>query len=77
MDLIPIARSIAVLALILLAVSGILFLAAKIGILPGKLPGDILITRGNFTCAIPLISSLLLSIVLTILINLVLALIKK
>ncbi len=49
---------------------GLLFMVLpKIPFL-GKLPGDIFIRRGNFTFYFPLITSLLLSILLTILINL-------
>lgn len=36
----------------------------------GHLPGDILIRRGNFTVYIPLATSLLLSLILTIFLNL-------
>lgn len=35
----------------------------------GRLPGDILVRKGNFTFYFPIISSILLSIVLTILLN--------
>ena len=35
----------------------------------GKLPGDILIRRGNFTFYFPLVTSLLLSLILTLLLN--------
>ncbi len=36
----------------------------------GRLPGDIVYQRGNFTCVFPLATSLLLSVVLTVLLNL-------
>ena len=77
MDLMQAARFIAVFALVLLVVAGILFLAAKTGIPFGKLPGDLVFSRGNFTCAIPLLSSLLISILLTVIINIILALLRK
>lgn len=35
----------------------------------GKLPGDILVKRGNFTFYFPIATSILLSIVLTLLFN--------
>jgi len=35
----------------------------------GRLPGDILVRKGNFTFYFPVITSILLSIVLTILLN--------
>jgi hypothetical protein len=33
----------------------------------GRLPGDIMVTRGNFTFAFPVVTCLLVSIVLTLL----------
>jgi len=77
MDLMPLARMVAVFALVLLVVAGLLFLAAKFNISLGKLPGDIVFKRGNFTCAVPIVSSLLISIVITIFLNILLALLKK
>ena len=51
-------------------VVGIVFLISpKIPFL-GSLPGDILIKRKNFTFYFPLATSIILSIVLTVLINL-------
>ncbi len=53
---------------------GLLFLL--IGRVPGlgRLPGDILIQRGNFVFFFPLATSILLSLVITLLLNLVLRL---
>jgi hypothetical protein len=65
----PIARLMIVLGLILLVGGGLLFLAARAGLPLGRLPGDIRIERGNFTCVFPLVTSILLSILLTILLN--------
>ena len=77
MDLMPIARMVAVFALVLLVVAGLLFLAAKFNISLGKLPGDFVFKRGTFTCVVPLVSSLLISIVITVILNFLLALFKK
>jgi len=77
MDLMPIARVVAVFGLVLLVIAGLLFLAAKFNISLGKLPGDFVFKRGNFTCVVPLSSSLLISIVVTVLLNFLLALFKK
>ncbi|HEY8414224.1 MAG TPA: DUF2905 domain-containing protein [Thermaerobacter sp.] len=46
----------------------VIMLAGRIGF--GGLPGDIVVRRGNFTFFFPLASSLVLSLVLTILLNL-------
>lgn len=43
----------------------------------GKLPGDIVIKKENFTFYFPLVTFLVLSIVLTVIINVILRLIGK
>jgi hypothetical protein len=77
MDLMPLARIVAVFALILLIIAGLLFLAAKSNISLGRLPGDIVFKLGNITCVVPLVSSLLISIVITVILNILLILFKK
>lgn len=54
----------------LLAVAGLVLMFA--GRIPGfgRLPGDIIIQRGNFTFYAPLATMLLLSIILSLLLNL-------
>jgi len=42
----------------------------------GRLPGDILIQKGNFTFYFPLVTLLLLSVLLTIVLNIVLRLLR-
>ncbi len=60
----------------LLAIGGFfiimgLFLTLGGRFLPlGRLPGDIYIQRGNFTFYFPLVSGLLLSLILTLIVNL-------
>lgn len=58
-----------ILAGIVLTLVGILLLL--VGKVPffGKLPGDIMVQRKNFTFYFPLASGILLSIILTILLN--------
>ena len=74
--MLPAARLFLILGILFLAISGLLFLAYRLGItpgrLPGSLPGDIRIQGSNFTCLIGLGTSLLLSVVLTVLLNLLL-----
>ncbi len=56
---------------VLLAITGgALVLFGKVPGL-GRLPGDIVIQRDNFTCFFPLATSILLSIILTLLLNIV------
>lgn len=49
----------------------VLILAPKIPF-AGRLPGDILVRRGNFTIYFPLVTMILVSVGLTIVLNLVL-----
>lgn len=53
---------------IIIAATGLLFLVfGRIGL--GRLPGDIFIQRGNFTFYFPLVTMIVISIILTILVN--------
>jgi len=59
---------------VLIAIGGgVVWLLGKIPGL-GRLPGDIVIQRDNFSCVFPLMTSIILSIVLTVLLNLILQL---
>jgi DUF2905 family protein len=51
--------------LLLVALGGLLFLAGKIPF-SGRLPGDIVIERGNFRFYLPLATCVLISLVLTL-----------
>lgn len=54
------------LGLIVAAIGGLLLISGKIPWL-GRLPGDIIIQRRNFTFYFPLATSILLSLILTLL----------
>ena len=58
---------------------GLLVVAGRVaGKLPlGRLPGDIHIERGGFSCYFPLATSLLLSILLTVVLNVIARLLKR
>lgn len=71
------ARILGLFGLLLLIVAGVLFLLDRFDLPVGDLPGDIKIKRGNFTCAIPIVSSLIISVVLTVVLNLVLYFFNK
>ncbi len=51
---------------------GVLMLLSRFNLPLGRLPGDIRIERENFTCLFPLASSILISVLLTLLLNLAL-----
>ncbi len=54
---------------LLAIIGGVVLLIGKVPFV-GRLPGDIVIQRDNFSCFFPLATSILLSIVLTILVQL-------
>ena len=63
---------------VLLTIFGVLMLLlSKFPLSFGNLPGDIKIEKGNFTLYLPLASSLILSLILTGLLNLIVALLNK
>jgi len=59
-----IGRFLIILGIVISAVGGILFLSGKIPWL-GRLPGDIIIQKKNFSFYFPLATSILLSVILT------------
>jgi hypothetical protein len=77
MDLVTIARILALFGISLLVVAGIFFLISHLNIPLGNLPGDLVIKRGNFSCIFPLATSLIISVVLTIMINLIISFLNK
>jgi len=63
------ARMLIVFGVVLALLDGLLLMAGKIPFL-GRLPGDIIIRRENWSFYFPLTTSLLLSILLTLLFSL-------
>lgn len=66
----PVGKALIFVGLVLVALGALLTLGSKLPFPLGRLPGDILIKRENFTFAFPIVSSLLISWVLTVLLNL-------
>jgi hypothetical protein len=75
--MLSLARVLIIIGLILLVVGGLVYLAAKIGLPLGRLPGDIRIQSGNFTCVFPLVTSIILSILLTVILNIIVRILNK
>ena len=71
------ARTLMIGGVILFLIGGGIFLAAKFGIPFGRLPGDIRIEGENGSFYFPLTSSILVSVILTIVLNLIARLLKK
>jgi hypothetical protein len=63
------ARIFLIIGVIFLVVGGLLYLAGRLNLPLGKLPGDFQIQGKGFTCIFPLATSILLSILLTIILT--------
>lgn len=61
-------RALIVIGALLVVVGVLVVLFGKLGL--GRLPGDIVVERKNFTFSFPIVTSILISIVLTVLANL-------
>ncbi len=65
------ARYIIIGGIVLILIGGGIYLAAKLGIPLGRLPGDIRIQGENGSFYFPITSSILVSVILTIVLNLI------
>lgn len=72
-----IARYLMLGGIILFFIGGGVYLASKFGIPLGRLPGDIRIEGENGSFYFPLTSSILVSVILTIVINLISRFLQK
>ena len=71
------ARYLMIAGIILFLIGGGLYLAVRFGLPLGRLPGDICFGNGNFTFYFPLATSILISVILTILLNLLARFFRK
>jgi hypothetical protein len=71
------ARILVISGIIMILIGGSIFLAARIGLPLGKLPGDIRVQGENASLYIPCMTSIILSIVLTIVLNIIIRFLNK
>jgi len=71
------ARILMILGASLLGIGLLLYLAARAGVPLGQLPGNIRIQGTNFTCVFALGASILLSVLLTVILNLIARFLNK
>lgn len=62
------AKTLVILGAVLVAVGALLWLGDRLGL--GRLPGDLELRGKNVTFHVPLVTSLLISVVLTVVLNL-------
>jgi hypothetical protein len=71
------ARYLMLGGIILFLIGGGVYLAAKLGLPLGRLPGDIRIEGENGSFYFPLTSSILVSVLLTVVLNVIVRLLRK
>jgi hypothetical protein len=64
-------RFLIIVGIFLLIIGGLFMLLPRLGISLGRLPGDLRFDWGQTTCLVPIATSILLSIVITIVLNLI------
>jgi hypothetical protein len=62
-------RALVIFGVVIVLIGGLVMLAGKMPFV-GKLPGDIVVKKGNFTLYAPLMTGLILSLLLTLVLNL-------
>ena len=77
MDGSSIGKLVILLGLGIVGLGAVIWGMAKVGFSCGRLPGDMLLSKGKFALYFPLVTSLILSLFLTIVINLVIWLFKR
>lgn len=66
-----VAKIFLLIGIIFLVLAGMFYLAGRINFPLGRLPGDIRIQGKNFTCLIPLATSILVSIMLSVVLTII------
>ena len=79
MDLNTVGRMVILLGVALLLLGGVLILFSRIPFLKdlGHMPGDIRVQGNSFSCFIPVVSMIILSILLSLALNIVLRLLNR
>jgi hypothetical protein len=77
MDLSSLGKGIVVLGVLLVIVGVALWLLGKTGLPLGRLPGDIRIQGENVSCYVPIVTMILLSLLLTIVLNIIVRLLNR
>lgn len=73
----PLARIFVIIGLVMILIGGLIYLIGRIGLPLGRLPGDIRLQGENITCFFPLATMIVLSVVLTLLFNIIIRLLNR
>jgi hypothetical protein len=69
-------RVLILLGIVFLIVGGVVILVGRLPLI-GRLPGDLLFQQDNMTCFFPLATAILLSLVLTVILNVIIRVLNK
>ncbi len=72
-----IARYLVIAGVILILLGGGFYLASRLGLPLGRLPGDIRIEGKNGSFYFPIVTSIVLSLILTVVLNIIVRLFRK
>lgn len=77
MDFSTLGKGIVVLGVALVVVGGLVWLVGRTGLPLGRLPGDLRIEGEQISCYVPIVSMILLSLVLTVVLNIIIRLLGR
>ncbi len=77
MDLSSFGKWIVLFGLAIVIVGLVVWLAGKVGLPFGSLPGDIRVERPGFSFSFPVVTCIVISVVLTVLLNLIMWFFRK
>jgi len=77
MDLSSLGKAIVIVGAVLILAGGLIWLLGRAGLPLGRLPGDLHIQREGISCYVPIVSMIVVSILLTIVLNIVVRLLNR
>ena len=77
MDLSSLGKAIIIVGAVLILAGGLVWLLGRAGLPLGRLPGDLHIQREGISCYVPIVSMIVVSILLTIALNIVIRLLNR
>jgi len=77
MDWSSLGKLIVIMGAVLILAGGLIWLLGRSGLPFGQLPGDLQIRREGMSCYVPIVSMIVVSILLTIILNIVIRLLNR
>ena len=77
MDLSSLGKAIVIVGAVLILAGGLIWLLGRAGLPLGRLPGDLHIQREGISCYVPIVSMIVVSVLLTIILNIVVRLLNR